>query len=213
MSLESMEKAISEEVNRCTLDLCDIAEDSQRDYRLSLKPGDRIAEYGPLDILTDEGRAEKSARLKSATANINAIIDAERANLETLMTEPATADEVATVSLALSREGITEEELRVLYKRYMGNYQLAIAIEGCAKSHGWIIKSVWPAGDVATAKLVANRLKSRYEGDSVVSDTGAAFFASTVSAAFSNGMDQQLDTLNVPNMPSKGDNYISLGLI
>lgn len=129
-------ESIEYEIARFDTRAAEIARASQSRYRMGMEAGQTMPDFGEYSVPDDAGREQMQAARAEATAAIVGTIDARIASDRRRRTAPASADEVATVTLACSRESIGEDELVALFERYGSNYQLGAAIvERAAKAH------------------------------------------------------------------------------
>lgn len=184
---ETTKQAITSEIMRCAADVAEIAAESQAAERQGLQPGAVVPAYGTLDTPTTEGQQAKAARVSLAVETIDGLIDAQRAADLDRMTESANANDVATVQFALSREGITADELQALHDRHKGNYQLARAIIERAARDGIHIDGEVTAANAEGAKRVAAGVAAYFDGATAPSETQAAFMAAMIEAEYDNG--------------------------
>lgn len=105
-----------------------ICERGQREHTLSLEPGATVPEFDKLDPATDEAAAEVAEEKAKLVEEIAAILEDDNADWQRKVSASASADDVATVQIALSRESIPAEELWALLQRYEFNHQLSSAI-------------------------------------------------------------------------------------
>jgi len=161
--MDQLEQKISDVITRCDADVEGIAAKSQSRAKLGLGSGERVPDYRRFDAVGDYAAARMRARIDVAYDEICNIIDADYARVSRTMSAPASADDVATVQFALSRDDLTADELRALHGRYSSNYQLAKAIEGRAFKDGVDVPLTVITADADAAKLAARSLYSRYD--------------------------------------------------
>lgn len=121
-------RSISETVEGLDQKVQGIASASQRRYRMGIEAGQTVHEFGEYEPADDEGREAVRAACTAAYDEILEDVDRHIRMVTRDMSEPAKADDAATVALTLAREHVTEGELQALLDRYKGNYQLASAI-------------------------------------------------------------------------------------
>lgn len=126
-------QAIAEDVEALDGKVLRIAADSQRRYRLNAEPGTVMHSFAENEPADEDGRIAIAEACRDAYAEIMEDVDRHLAAANRTMSAPASADDVATVTFALSREGITRDELQALLDRYKGNFQLASGI--CERAH------------------------------------------------------------------------------
>lgn len=119
----------------------DIAAASQRRYRMGIPAGQTVQEFGEYEPADDEGREAVRAACTAAYDEILEDVDRHIRMVTRDMSEPAKADDAATVALTLAREHVTEGELQALLDRYKGNYQLASAITERAHRSGMYLEN------------------------------------------------------------------------
>lgn len=162
-SYEQMTSDISAAVARCDSDVEGIALASQYAARHGLKSGSVVPSYGRFEAVGDAARASRTAAIDRCYADVCRIIDREKAKADAAMSAPASADDVATVTLALSRESIGADELRALHARYAGSYQLARKIEERAFTDRVDLPHTSVVADADDAKQAARALYRRYD--------------------------------------------------
>ena len=161
--MDQLEQTFSSIIARCDADVENIAATSQVRAKSGLRSGERVPGYRRFDAVGDDAAARMRARIDVAYDEICNAIDADYARVSRTMSAPASADDVATVTLALQRDDLTADELRALHGRYGGNYQLAKAIEGRALKDGVDVPLTVITADADAAKLAARSLYSRYD--------------------------------------------------
>lgn len=102
-----------------------LAEQSQREVKSQLKPGDKVRAYGRRSIVTGDAATGAHALEGVATDKINGILDDLDRKASAHVTEQATADELANVSFVLDRGDVTDAELQELYDRYRDKWAIA----------------------------------------------------------------------------------------
>lgn len=113
-----------------------IAASSQENFRRNLKPGESVPNFGEYEAADDDAARRIYEADIDAYHDVLDLVDIEVRHSQNAISEPASADAVSTVALALSRENIGAEELQALLDRYGSNYQLQAAIlERAAKAH------------------------------------------------------------------------------
>lgn len=159
-----------------------IAAASQRRYRMGIPAGQTVREFGEYDVTDDDGRAEVRAACQSAYDEIVGDIDRHISAANRTMSTPASADDVATVSFALSRENITADELQGLLDAHRGNYQLAAGITERAHRSGIYLRDEPESVRVFRddALTAAGQVFNRYTNQSMFS---ADVFADSVVSA------------------------------
>lgn len=169
MDTETMRMSISLEVTSCDRDVAAIAAASQANYRANAEAGSTIPTFGRFDTADEGASGQRARRVEQALANIDSIIDRAHSAHLARISASASADDVATVQLALGRESVSADELQALYDRHKGNHQLASAIvERANRDHIAIAAEPVPASDVDAAKRAARILTGRYRGDGSV---------------------------------------------
>ena len=162
--MDQLEQKISDIITRCDADVEGIAAASQSRAKSGLGSGERVPAWRRFDAVGDYAAARMRARIDVAYDEICNIIDADYARASRTMSAPASADDVATVQFALSRDDLTADELRALHGRYGSNYQLAKAIEGRAFKDGIAdMPTTIITADADAAKHAARSLYTRYE--------------------------------------------------
>ena len=126
-------QAIAEDVEALDGKVLRIAADSQRRYRLNAEPGTVMHSFAENEPADEDGRIAIAEACRDAYAEIMEDVDRHLAAASRAMSAPASADDVATVTFAIGREGITRDELQSLLDRYKGNFQLASGI--CERAH------------------------------------------------------------------------------
>lgn len=161
-----MKTAIEQAIRTCDIEMERTAKISQSMHRERMKPGESVPTWGRFSIAADDTLAasRKKHAQDTCRAAIYAAIDAEAAKVRRDMSASASADDVATVQFALSRDGITADELRALHEKFAGNHTLARAIEERARrAHVDIPTAAISPADVDAAKSKVNKLLRQYE--------------------------------------------------
>lgn len=115
------------------------------------------------DTPDEQGVEEKKELFSALWQDACEAIDNERREYETAISEPASADHVATVALAVSRRDIGQEELQALYDAYSSNYQLGQVIRERAERGEKRLDNLVPAHDAELAKSKAyDLLRARW---------------------------------------------------
>lgn len=132
----ALEASIASEVDAFDSKARAIAQGSQNRYRMSMEAGQTMPAFGEYDAPDELGRERMQEARAAAYDEIVGAIDRRISSVRMRRTAPANADDVATVTLACSRENIGEDELVALFERYGSNYQLGAAIvERASKAH------------------------------------------------------------------------------
>lgn len=126
--IQTLERDIADEIQSLDNRVHNIAATSQRRYRMDAMPGTAIPDFGEFQAADDEGRAAIRDACQSAYRSVMRRVDMRIASVNSELTESARADDVATVTLTLSRENVTRGELQALLDKYRNNYQMAAAI-------------------------------------------------------------------------------------
>lgn len=132
-------QAIAEDVEALDGKVRRIAADSHQRYRLNAEPGTVMRSFAETEPADADARAAIADACRDAYAEIMEDVDRHLAATNRTMSAPASADDVATVQFALSREGVTRDELQSLLDRYRGNYQLARGIAERAHHDGYFL--------------------------------------------------------------------------
>lgn len=167
-NIERLTSQITSIIESCDRDVADIAAASQASYKRAMPAGATVPAFGPFDVASDADREAVSDRTGRAYREIESIIKTDHEYHVRLLSEPASADDAATVALTLSRKHVTEEELVALLDRYEGNYQLSAAIREKAHEMGYLLTASGPTADVGAALSKAARLGNRYAGRHVM---------------------------------------------
>jgi hypothetical protein len=176
--LQNIEAAIE----RCDKEVESIALASQRQAKQSMKSGTYVPDYHRYQTADDFSEAKKREAIADCYAAICDAIDKEVATIGRKMSTPASADDVATVQLALARKNISPDELVALYNRYGGNYQLAKAIEERAWKDELDFPYSTPVMDAEAAKSRARAIFNEYDAGAL---TGArSLLAGSIVDAF-----------------------------
>lgn len=133
MNDQQLQESISDTISALDNKVHDLATASQGRYRMLVEAGATMPAFGEYEPADDEGREAIRDAAREAYEDIMEDVDAALAGARRAMSEPAKADDAATVGLALGRVSVTETELQALLDRYASNYQLAAAI--CERAH------------------------------------------------------------------------------
>lgn len=180
MDDQTLARDISIDVEQLDNTVRGIAAASHQRYRMSAAPGTVVPDFGEYEPADEDARAQIAAACSDAYAEIMEDVDRHISAAHRTMSEPASADDVATVTFALSREGITGDELQALLDRYKGNYQLASGIVERAHAAGVRLRDEPEGLRVyrSDADRAAARVLQRYNTHSVM--LNAADFATDV---------------------------------
>lgn len=153
---------IAEVVRDLDGDVRKIAQRSQATYRSNMKAGESLPKFGDYSPADDDAAREIMEADKAAYRDVMDVVDFHVSSIMRSMSDPATAGEVATVSLALSRKNIDKDELQALLDRYGHNYTLASAITERARElklflAGEVDKLDRERAGQAAANLIINR--------------------------------------------------------
>ena len=161
-SIESLKSSIQSDIEFCDKEVRDAAAKSHYRYKMSAELGSTIPAFGEFEAADDEGREEIRGIVNRAYDKAIGHVDYFMALANADMTQPAKADDVATVTLALNRKNISEKELNALYDRYGSNYQLARAIRERGFQDGKFIGERALEYYPDDAKQILGGLYSRY---------------------------------------------------
>lgn len=135
-NLDGIASSIEGEISSLDSTARSIAQASQARYRASMEPGQTLPDFGEFTAADEDAKQGMRDAEGAAYQEIVGIIDRALAADRKDMSAPASADDVATVQLALSRDRIDAEELAALHERYGSNYQLGTAIRERAAKQG-----------------------------------------------------------------------------
>ncbi len=164
MTQEELVRKIVSKISRLDEEVESIATASQKRYKEMMKPDAVVPRFRPYQAADKDAEEEVKSRQNACIEEIANTIRSIEATSRAARTAPASADEVATVQLALSRKYITHDELSELYDRYKHNYQLAQAISDRAEESGWYIGgakgNAYPEDAISKAnQLIRNRYR------------------------------------------------------
>ena len=133
MNDDRLIQAIATDVEDCDNKVRQIASASQARYRATLAPGSVVRDFGEFAPADDKGREDIRSVVADAIDEIAEDIEGHIRAAARSLSEPAHADDAATVALTLARERVDENELQALLDRYKNNYQLSAAV--CERAH------------------------------------------------------------------------------
>lgn len=162
MDAETMDNRIKSIIEEANADIAGLAKASQKHYLAGLQPGEIVPEFEEFDVVGEEAGKAKHDIVSGMKMRIYDVLDEARAQHLASMTASASADDVATVQLALSRDNIDAEELQLLYDKFGSNYQLGQAIRERADRDGCHLHGLAPVADAEGARIMVDQFASKY---------------------------------------------------